>query len=108
MSNQEPLSANVPIYIPNDVPLLDKNLPNDSIIILIEKTPNGKKIKVKAKTSLGGIIHTGFLNIPDKYYVEIFHPENENVVVLFWYDERNIIFIDNYDFCESSLRVSSG
>ena len=107
MSNQEPLSANVPIYIPNDVPLLDKNLPPESEITYIGFTEDDKQICVTAKTSLG-IIHTGYLNIPDKYYVNIFHPENENVVVLFWYDERNIIFIDNYGFCGQSLRVSSG
>ena len=101
MSCLEHLPADVP------VPILYKNLPIDSKITDIDETDDGKQICVSAITP-SGIIHCGYLNIPDKYYVEIFHPENENVVVLFWYDERNIIFIDNYDICEQSLRVSSG
>ena len=88
------------------VPILSDNLPYGSKITHITIINGDNKIRVDA-TVKPDIKHQGFLNIPDKCSVYIFCPKDEKVVVLFWYDETNIIFIDNYDF-EQSLRVSSG
>ena len=86
------------------LPILSDNLPYGSKITHITIINGDNKIRVDAIVK-PDIKHQGFFNIPDNYTLEIFCPKDEKVVVFFWYDERNIIFIDNYD-CEQSLRVS--
>ena len=103
MPRQEHLPEDVP------VPILYNNLPIDSKITDIEIINYCKQIRVDA-TVKPNIKHQGFFYIPDNYTLEIFEPDDENVLVLFWRYGIHVKHVHCYDILKQNQtqRVSSG